>query len=653
MSLSKFLCGSFGSIKKKKFGRIKKKKDVEDLEKSAILSELGASIKSLKLEKEDSKKRLEETKVNLENTNIIEDTIRLELKLHDVKQKLKIAESTKFLKSDDWREFRKGYWYTNHEIDSKGMRCGEGKKVFVDMSQPRPCSYSSKTDWAGTAKVTETIKAPSNHTKSSTSPTEYNGITPRQLRAIWANIERRCVPEGWTDEKGKQLKPEDVNLYHANRYVILPFTVENRKPFVEVLPSTDGPQLPRFFVSHWWGEPVKQFIKCLDRAQIDFRVNCNADDDSKGGGFTDDTPVWVCAHANNQWALGDDITDDPKESGFTKAMAVANGRTITVLDKKGKVFTRIWCIFELNLTLVDTNLKEGIWAVYTAHKHKYIHAQSKEEEEREAVGIISGGATSDMGMSNRITVREESFPFELIKKSLTIKVEKAVASEEDDRIHILNSIVGKSGNKINDVPYTNHEKFEKLNNCLKANFACSAASLQGAAKKEDDVWKKTIEAMSRGDIKSKMRFDFESSGSWSGLTASRAIDLVAHLPLTIEMLTVKNADFGREFIEAVIDGVKEFHNLKFFMLDNNFVGETDVGQEVGVRLAEVLASHTSIEQLYLWNTDLIGKDNLKQWGNTLLNNKKLTYLGLDGVTEKMKEQLREATKDRSPQLDIV
>jgi len=225
-------------------------------------------------------------------TKNTEDTVRLKLELEEVKDKLKIAEAMMILKSDDWREFRVGYYHTYYDIDNyRGMREGAEKKVFVDMSQPRPCSYSSKTDYDGNVEETDIIKAPSNDTNSSPSPVEYNGITPRQLRAIWAMIERRCEKEGWTDSKsGKLLKPEEVNLYHANRYILLPFTVENQSSFVHELPSTAGPQPPRFFVSHWWGEPVKQFIMCLDRAQIDFLYNYTADDDSRGGGFTDDTP---------------------------------------------------------------------------------------------------------------------------------------------------------------------------------------------------------------------------------------------------------------------------------------------------------------------------------------------------------------------------
>ena len=69
--------------------------------------------------------------------------------------------------------------------------------------------------------------------------------------------------------------------------------------------------------------------------------------------MTIDTPVWVCAYANNQHRLEDDITVDPRDSGFAKAMEVSKGRTITILDKEGVVFTRVWCVFELDMTLVS------------------------------------------------------------------------------------------------------------------------------------------------------------------------------------------------------------------------------------------------------------------------------------------------------------
>ena len=94
------------------------------------------------------------------------------------------------------------------------------------------------------------------------------------------------------------------------------------------------------------------FIKCLEQAVRDFARNSSDKDDQRGGGMTEDTPVWICAYANNQHKLADDITADPKDSGFAKAMEVSKGRTMTILDKEGIVFTRVWCVFELYMTLV-------------------------------------------------------------------------------------------------------------------------------------------------------------------------------------------------------------------------------------------------------------------------------------------------------------
>merc|ERR1719491_31958 len=96
------------------------------------------------------------------------------------------------------------------------------------------------------------------------------------------------------------------------------------------------------------------------------------------------------------------------------------------------VFTRVWWIYELHLILTNSQeaeekekeeSEEELWAIYTAKKHTYNFY-----EKRDAVGIISGGATSDGGNSDRITDREKFFPYELIKKSLAIRVEDAEAS---------------------------------------------------------------------------------------------------------------------------------------------------------------------------------------------------------------------------------
>jgi len=124
--------------------------------------------------------------------------------------------------------------------------------------------------------------------------TELRGITPNQLLAVVQEIRRRCEKEKWMGA-GRvapdgsfdrvRLTPETVNLYHLTELLIEPATRGRRCSFVELI--AEGPQPPEWFVSHWWGEPVVLFVKCILRHALDH-------------GLSLDTPYWVCAYANNQ-----------------------------------------------------------------------------------------------------------------------------------------------------------------------------------------------------------------------------------------------------------------------------------------------------------------------------------------------------------------
>jgi len=302
-------------------------------------------------------------------------TIATATPMETPEEKTKRLAAMKISKNATFEEMDKGYHHTTKWTwikDKNGnwnYSLGKETTVYVKMDQPRSCSYQK---WNDITKKYESIVIGSSTSPKNAEPrVELNGITLRQLRAIMANIKRRCLIERWVNFQGVGLDPNEVNLYDADHYVIRPYTVHTCKSLVARLPSTAGPQQPRFFVSHWWGGPVYDFINCVEQLIRDFGRNKNDDDDRRGGGMTADTPIWVCAYANNQWDLKG-ITVDPRDSGFTKAMKEAEGRTLTILDTEGIVFTRIWCVYELYLTLIDSKEK-GLWAVYTAkktHLHK-------------------------------------------------------------------------------------------------------------------------------------------------------------------------------------------------------------------------------------------------------------------------------------------
>ena len=101
--------------------------------------------------------------------------------------------------------------------------------------------------------------------------TELRAITTEQLARVKAHMERRCAPERWHDWQGKELAPRTVTLYDATAYVIKPATKKRRCSFVEQVAASE--QRPAWFVSHWWGEAVFDFITCLHQHQHDRNLN--------------------------------------------------------------------------------------------------------------------------------------------------------------------------------------------------------------------------------------------------------------------------------------------------------------------------------------------------------------------------------------------
>ena len=187
-------------------------------------------------------------------------------------------------------ELDDGYYLTTKWIaDKKGCyEVGEEKTDYVDMSQPRPCSYQK---WNKDTEENETIPlvAPPSIDTSSTPPVEYRGMTIRQLLAVVPNIKRRCVPEGWENRQGELLTPETVTLYDVAKYIIHSYTKDKMESFVTCLPSTAGPQPPRWYASHWWGATVLDFVRCLEQHMRDFGTNGHREDQYGDDGSNNDS----------------------------------------------------------------------------------------------------------------------------------------------------------------------------------------------------------------------------------------------------------------------------------------------------------------------------------------------------------------------------
>ena len=541
----------------------------------------------------------------------------------------------------------------NEEIEYEARAIADGADFSdFDKQHPTPCYYV-KTEETLDSKQEEILEkiflgkeleADESLTKYGRNfPVEHRGITLSQLWSIMENVTRRCILEKWTNYEGTLLTPETVTLYDVKKYIIMPYTVQTKKSFVESLPSTAGPQPPRWFVSHYWGEPIKSFILCIEKFVENFSANSEEDHEERGGGMTEHTPIWVCAYANNQWDLDDDITVDPSKSGFTRAIQVARNRTISILDDKGIVFTRIWCIYELYRTLIANrqNVKNNNthWVLYTT-----LH------DGKEGVGLVCDTRTKkqDEGDYHEVYAYQ-NFPFELIKKSLNIQIENADATVELDRYCILNAITGEEEN-FDKNPPTTHEKYDELNSSLQGAIAGSIPILQAATTASDEDWKDIMTAFSKGTIQNEIDFHFPDAfrkggtnpGGWSDLTPNQFVDLISHVPVNTSSLIIRNPEFGPlgcEVIQALVKCIKKCRNLTKLQLEywyyglgeeGDFEGESHTN-DAAVHLTDAIASNGNIESLILHGTTLFGSKNVSNWVQAIGDNTKLKLLLISGV----------------------
>jgi len=335
--------------------------------------------------------------------------------------------------------------------------------------------------------------------KGNVEKTEYRAITLPQLQRVVEHLESHChiwrdlAPPHISATSGQTLARDFVNLYHVNDWLIKPATLTSNCAFVECL--TCRRQKPRWYCSHWWGEPVVKFVACVEQ-HMELR------------GLHVDTPFWVCAYANRQHSLDAEIAVDPRQTSFFKAMQLAEG-VLLILDGKTETtgpatpFTRIWCAFEQYVALEYYN-NEGMPP--TLLDIATLHAGDAH--------FLTNGATyqdslkqphdPDYGKAQR----ESSFPLEVIRKGLTLQLERAQASEEKDRVHILNCIAGQ---QLELEPLEHHANYEKANKRLHSFFA-EVAFRQAADKgmiEELDL----IDALSADTWRDSLSLDFSCCSS--------------------------------------------------------------------------------------------------------------------------------------------
>jgi len=375
--------------------------------------------------------------------------------------------------------------------------------------------------------------------------TELRAATVDQLQAVAKHIERRCEAEGWADSRKPSVKltARTVNLYAADGYVIKPATEARQCAYIELVALYAQP--PKWFCSHWWGEPVLDFVDCVVTHAMDHGYSlegCEHYDPTAG--------YWVCAYANNQWDLASVNTPTLEETSFYKALKLAEG-AVSILDKGGMCFKRVWCSYECYVVLTKI---EGLkYEVYTAKEH-----DSKDWEgnsrPRSAVGIIDG-----LGMLNKDTedtedkaLREGHFPVELAKQAFQLTLETAQASKEADRVKILSTIAEQAD--LAAEPPKAHERYDALNAILRGRFAIVALRGLLAAGEPIEQAAKLLKWCGRR----KLELGFKGVEAFD----AKAMQLIAqNLPPELEELDMARGGLAESHMQPLADALRVHASL--------------------------------------------------------------------------------------------
>jgi len=509
---------------------------------------------------------------------------------------------------DVFDEFLKGYARNYHEWDHDQRKyADEEESEWVDMSKPVD-TYYNKTNCFGdiTSKVltdiTPLLKDSNTSLKDSDSPsysqdTEssnndasshmispseeeiYCGITLRQVRAVLANVERRCTEETWEDWEGNALTPETVNLYDIEKYIVKPFTKDKNCSFVSALPSTRGYRKSRIHISCPFSLTINKVLACLERFVLDFHINCSDEQDEKGGGMTEDTPVWLIGFATDQWK-GDIYPEDPMESFMAKSAEAANYQVLSLTCKDGISFTRTWCVFEMSL-----GMDNGNCYIYTAQK--------MENRKYDVAGLVSGGATSDACPMETLK-RENNFPHTLVEKGINFNVMDIEATKEADRERVIEWIESQRPTSPSSKPFEKCSFSDKF----RSHFT-TPGTLQARLSQGDTLWELMLTVMKRGEI-SKISFDFEEGRGWDKLTNVQAVNLIKALPYTIKSLDIRCAHFNDDFVNTLSNwiGSSRLTNLN---VEDTFVNSRITEKSVRC-LAKALKKNRTMKYIQIWRT---------------------------------------------------
>ena len=209
---------------------------------------------------------------------------------------------------------------------------------------------------------------------------ERRAMRLASLRSLWRHVDRRAAREGWHDQYGRVLEPNEVTMYDAIAYAIKPAT-EARQCSLAELVNTKA-RKPEWFVAHSWGDAVEGVLTSAEQHGRDRGLDANK------------TPYWLAATAISQWKPGGHVVGSAADSNallsssFASAMRCSYG-TLLVLDPHAACLSRSWVAFEVHLALSGAVGDSHALDIYTPAKTTY-ETGSGQTLSCEAVGLLRG-----------------------------------------------------------------------------------------------------------------------------------------------------------------------------------------------------------------------------------------------------------------------
>jgi hypothetical protein len=260
---------------------------------------------------------------------------------------------------------------------------------------------------------------------------EDRAITMPQLKMIMKWTKEHC--HRWRDADPPELSKTSrmhltmdfMNTYHLNHWLIKPATLEKDCSFVEMLTSQKQPA--EWFVIHWWGDRLKDLMKCLE-LQIQTRE------------LPESTAFWFGAYACRAHSMNDDVGVNPEATCYFRAMRQAKFHVLLILDSKTEhsgpatPFKRAWCGYEMSMSLCQSDSNAVVDVATCEGLRPTLITQGLVKSE-EMMEITDGGS----GYKAK-TEREKGFSLEIVGIALNANVQSGQTLRPKDKQRILNSI---------------------------------------------------------------------------------------------------------------------------------------------------------------------------------------------------------------------